>query len=77
MNNFVKSVGGPAVYWYGDPEVYRAQIYRLSEGSYQEPLLNGVGELLESPLVPGFSMPIDKALGFEPESSSDPQEGPS
>lgn len=63
---------GVAEYWYVDLEVDRIEVFRLADGRYPPPVLKFRGEVLETTLLPGFSMPVDEALGFEPELPSNP-----
>jgi hypothetical protein len=42
------------------------EIYVLTERSYPAPRLMYPGQLLESTQLPGFSMPVQEALGIEP-----------
>lgn len=58
---------GVPEYWYVDLEVDRVEIYRLEAGAFGAPSLKTLGEILESPLLPGFSMPVAEALGYEPD----------
>ncbi|MFN2544268.1 MAG: Uma2 family endonuclease [Actinomycetota bacterium] len=50
-------------YWYVDLDADRVEIYRLAGGAYPAPVLRGRGEILDSPVVPGFAVPIDELLG--------------
>jgi Uma2 family endonuclease len=54
-------------YWYVDLDADRVEIYRLVEGAYAAPEFRFAGETLEAASLPGFSMPVDEALGIEPE----------
>ncbi len=49
---------GVPEYWIVDQFEDRVSVFRLSEGKYQEPLVLRRSELLESPLLPGFSIPL-------------------
>ena len=54
---------GVPEYWYVDLEADRVEVYRLEGGGYQRPRILGRGNLLDSPEVPGFSLPVDDLLG--------------
>ena len=49
-------VGVPE-YWIVDPERNSVQVFRLSGGRYAEALELGLGDRLETPLLPGLSIP--------------------
>ena len=49
-------VGVPE-YWIVDPERNTVQVFRLSGGRYAEALALGLGDRLETPLLPGLSIP--------------------
>ena len=57
---------GVPEYWYVDLDADRVEIYRLTEGAYPPPQLKYSGEMLESPVLDGFSMPVEEALGGKP-----------
>ena len=59
---------GVPEYWYVDLDADRVEIYVLTEGSYPAPKLKYAGGVLESTQLPGFQMPVEEALGIEPES---------
>ena len=50
-------VGVPE-YWIVDPERNTVQVFRLSGGCYAEALELGPGDRLETPLLPGLSIPL-------------------
>ena len=50
-------VGVPE-YWIVDPERNSVQVFRLSGGRYAEALELGLGDRLETPLLPGLSIPL-------------------
>jgi Uma2 family endonuclease len=54
---------GVPEYWFVDLEADRVEIYRLEAGNYAWPLLFGRGDLLESPQILGFSLPVEELLG--------------
>jgi Uma2 family endonuclease len=54
---------GVAEYWFVDLDVDRVEIFRLTGTGYGQPLIVGRGEVLESPLLPGFALSIDELLG--------------
>jgi Uma2 family endonuclease len=54
---------GVPEYWLVDLEADRVEIYRLEAGHYAWPVPLGRGDLLESPLMPGFLLPVDDLLG--------------
>lgn len=62
---------GVPEYWFVDLEAERVEIYVLTEGSYPVPKLKYAGENLQSSQLPGFQMPVDEALGLEPEPQTD------
>lgn len=53
---------GVAEYWYVDLEVDRVEIHRLTDGVYPAPTVLQRGDVLESPEVPGFSVPVTQLL---------------
>lgn len=52
-----------AEYWYVDLESDRVEVYRLEEGRYGTPRLLTREDILDSPEVPGFSIPVADLLG--------------
>jgi len=58
---------GVCEYWIVDPKSETVQVFRLSAGRYPDPLEYGKGDLLESPLFPGLSIPLSEV--FPPEGS--------
>lgn len=68
---------GVREYWILDPANARAELYRATEdGSFAPPLVRFAdkGECLETPLLPGFSLPLTEAL--EPDPDDEPQPRP-
>jgi Uma2 family endonuclease len=57
-------------YWYVDLDAERVEIYVLAEGAYPPPSIKYPGEELTSGHLPGFAMPVDEALGMDPQSDS-------
>ena len=57
---------GVPEYWYVDLEANRVEVYRLQGERYRQPELVFPGERLETPLLPGFSINADDALGARP-----------
>jgi len=53
---------GVAEYWYVDLEVDRIEIHRLIDGVYPAPRILQRSDTLESPEVPGFSVPVTQLL---------------
>ena len=53
---------GVPEYWIVDPETETVQVFRLSAGRYPDPLEYGKGDLLESPLFPGLSIPLSEVF---------------
>lgn len=53
---------GVAEYWYVDLEVDRVEVHRLVDGVYPAPRVLQRGDVLESPEVPGFSVPVAQLL---------------
>ena len=49
--------GGPE-YWIVDPKAEAVQIFRLSDGRYGTPLEFRKDADLDSPLLPGLSIPL-------------------
>ena len=49
-------------YWIVDPESETIQVFRLSDGRYKAPLEYGIGDRLESPLLPGLSIPLSEVF---------------
>lgn len=54
---------GVAEYWFVDLDADRIEVYRLEEGAYATPGLLQREEQLDSPQLPGFSIPVDDLLG--------------
>ncbi len=54
-------VGVPE-YWIVDPERNSVQVFRLSGGRYAPPLEFGLGDRLETPLLPGLSIPLSNVF---------------
>lgn len=55
--------------WYVDLDAERVEVYRLEHGRYGAPLLVVFSdEVLETPILPGFSIRADEALGAPPTS---------
>lgn len=50
-------------YWYVDLEADRVEMYRLDEENYGAPEILGRFGFLESALLPGFTLGIDRLLG--------------
>jgi Uma2 family endonuclease len=53
---------GVPEYWSVDLEADRIEIYRLEEGHYRLPILVGLDDALESPLLPGFNAKVGEIL---------------
>jgi len=49
-------------YWIVDPEADRIEVYRLGDGGYGKPEILEPGEVLSTPLLPGFEIDIAKLL---------------
>ena len=49
---------GVPEYWIVNPERPTVQVFRLSGGRYAEALEFGLGDRLETPLLPGLSIPL-------------------
>lgn len=54
---------GVPEYWYVDLEADRVEVYRLGEGPYGAPILFYTGQVLETPVLPGFAISVEEALG--------------
>ena len=54
-------VGVPE-YWIVDPERNSVQVFRLSGGRYAPALEFGLGDRLETPLLPGLSIPLSNVF---------------
>ncbi len=54
-------VGVPE-YWIVDPEKNSVQIFRLSGGRYAPAFEPGLGDRLETPLLPGLSIPLSEVF---------------
>jgi Uma2 family endonuclease len=50
-------------YWYIDLETDTVRIHQLTGGAYGEPVILNRGDTLTSPLLPGFTLPIEELLG--------------
>jgi len=53
---------GVPEYWIVDPETETVQVFRLSAGRYPDPLEYGKSDLIESPLLPGLSIPLSEVF---------------
>ena len=53
---------GVPEYWIVDPERNTVQVFRLSGGRYAEALEFGLGDRLETPLLPGLSIPLSEVF---------------
>ena len=51
---------GVPEFWTVDPESQTVRVFLLLDGHYQAPLEYGKGDCLESPLLPGLSIPLSK-----------------
>jgi Uma2 family endonuclease len=49
-------------YWFVDLQADRIEVRRLEGDRYPEPLVLTPGEVLDSPLLPGFSAPVEELL---------------
>ncbi|MHB8370400.1 MAG: Uma2 family endonuclease [Leptospirales bacterium] len=49
---------GVPEYWIVDPETETVQVFRLADGRYPAPLELRKGDVLESPNLPGLSIPL-------------------
>ncbi|MDP9406087.1 MAG: Uma2 family endonuclease [Actinomycetota bacterium] len=49
---------GVAEYWYVDLDAERIAVHRLTGDRYADPTFVPRGDVLESPLLPGFSLPV-------------------
>lgn len=58
---------GVPEYWYVDLEAERVEVYVFAGGVYPSPRLLYSGQQLESAQLEGFRMPVDEALGIEPD----------
>ena len=56
-HSLYERVGVPE-YWIVDPERNSVQVFRLSGGRYAPALEFGLGDRLETPLLPGLSIPL-------------------
>lgn len=54
---------GVPEYWFVDLESDRVEIHRLEVERYGRPVVLGRGDTIESPLLPGFALPVDEVLG--------------
>ena len=60
-HSLYERVGVPE-YWIVDPERNSVQVFRLSGGRYAEALEFGLGDRLETPLLPGLSIPLSEVF---------------
>ena len=60
-HSLYERVGVPE-YWIVDPERNTVQVFRLSGGRYAEALEFGLGDRLETPLLPGLSIPLSEVF---------------
>jgi Uma2 family endonuclease len=54
---------GVPEYWYVDLDADRVEVYRLAEDRYNPPRLLGRADVLDSPLLPGFTLSVGELLG--------------
>ena len=54
---------GVGEYWYVDLDADRVEIYMRSGDRFALPVMLGRQDILESPLLPGFSLSVDELLG--------------
>ena len=54
---------GASEYWFVDLESDRVEVYRLLEGRFAGPTLVDRGQILESSVLPGFSVRVEEILG--------------
>ncbi|MGH8906793.1 MAG: Uma2 family endonuclease [Egibacteraceae bacterium] len=50
-------------YWYADLDNDTIRVYRLHNGAYGNPIILKRGDILTSPLLPGFAVPVAYLLG--------------
>ena len=53
---------GVPEYWIVDPATNTIQVFRLVDGRYPDPLEYGKSDLIESPLLPGLSIPLSEVF---------------
>ena len=53
---------GVSEYWIVDPERNTVQIFMLADGHYSNTLEFGLGDLIETPILPGLSIPISEVF---------------
>lgn len=49
-------------FWLVDQEARRVEVYRLGKERFETPLLLGIDDVLTSPLMPGFELPLKPVL---------------
>jgi len=54
---------GVPEYWYVDLDADRVEVYRLETAHYSGPTILSRGEVLSSPLIPGWSIAVNELLG--------------
>ncbi|MGH8905897.1 MAG: Uma2 family endonuclease [Egibacteraceae bacterium] len=54
---------GVPEYWYADLGNDTIRVYRLADGAYGDPIILKRGDILTSPLLPGFAVPVAYLLG--------------
>jgi Uma2 family endonuclease len=57
---------GVPEYWYVDLQSDRVEIHVLTDGRYDDPRMRYRGDLLTTPLAPGFEIAVDEVLGEPP-----------
>lgn len=55
---------GVAEYWFVDLQQDRIEVFRLVDGRYPEPEVRSPGDVLSSPQLPGFSLPVKDLLSL-------------
>ncbi|MHB1757425.1 MAG: Uma2 family endonuclease [Leptospirillum sp.] len=53
---------GVPEYWIVDPKLNMVQVFRLLDGHYADALEFGLGDRIETPLLPGLSIPLSEVF---------------
>jgi Uma2 family endonuclease len=62
LKHSLYQAAGVLEYWLVDPDAETVRVERLGDGAYQLAAELSAGDVLETPLLPGFSVPVSRAF---------------